>query len=183
MDKYNGININQYAKGGFRCVSPVPYDGVFEDAVKNFKFRNKRQYYFQLAEMMADSVNKEYFYDFDLVTYVPLHPKKLKFRGFNQSELLAKGVSENLEIPLVTTLRKTRNNLPQHKLKAPKREENVKGAYKIINKKLVEGKNILLVDDVVTTTNTLGECAKILDYNLAANVCCVTFAATVAKTT
>ena len=178
------IVYRKYATGGYPCVSAVAYDGVFAKAILKFKFEGKKQYSHQLATLIADAVKKEYSEEiFDYITYVPLHKVRLRSRGYNQSELLAKSLSEILGIPAIETLRKTRNNEPQHTMNAKKRSENVKGAYRVIDKNLVEGKNILLLDDIITTGNTLGECAKTLDKHLPRSINCVTFAISVIKTT
>ena len=184
IKEYNSITYKTYAKGGYPCVSPVPYDGVFAKAILNFKFNNKRHHAYRLAYVIAQAVTKEYDCNtFDMITYVPLHKRNQSQRGFNQSELIAKKLSDILKIPLVSTLRKTRFNQPQHKLKASKRGENVRGAYRIIDKNLVKDKRILIIDDIITTGHTLGECARILDMHAPASVSCATFAITVVKTT
>ncbi len=184
MEEYKDINYSTYASGGFPCVSAVAYDGVFSRAILKFKFDGKKQYAPQLAAMIAHAIKRNYSdVNFDFITYVPLHQKRFKSRGYNQSELLSKELSDFLEIPLLTVLKKTRNNQPQHKLNASKRKENVKGAYRAIDKTLIQNKTILLIDDIITTGSTLGECAEILDSNNAKAIYCATFAISVVKTT
>lgn len=93
---------------------------------------------------------------------VPLHKKRLKWRGFNQSELLAKIVAKKSDIKIDTTsLIKTRHNKPQINLGAIERRENVIDSYKW-NGERIDGKNIILIDDVLTTGSTLNECARVL---------------------
>jgi len=184
QSEFNGITYRKYAKGGYDCVSAVPYDGVFARGIKNFKFKNRRQYANQLASIIHNAIKCEYSdIRFDYITYVPLHPKKLSERGYNQSELLAKELSEFMNIPLVEALYKTRNNQPQHKLTAKKRSENVQGVYKLKDDIHLSGKTILLIDDIITTGNTLGECAKTLDACSPLKIYCATFAVSVVKTT
>ncbi|MBE6737620.1 MAG: ComF family protein [Ruminococcaceae bacterium] len=184
MEEYKGINYKNYAQGGYTCVSAVAYKGVFARAILKFKFSGRKQYSRQLATLMAEAVKKNYSdIDFDFITFVPLHQKRFKSRGYNQSELLAKELSALLNIPIVNSLKKTRNNLPQHELKASKRRENVKGAYRVTDKILVADKVILLIDDIITTGSTLGECAKTLVSANAREIYCAAFAISVVKTT
>jgi ComF family protein len=100
-----------------------------------------------------------------IIIPVPLHIKKLKWRGFNQAELIAQVVSSNADIKInCHDLIKIKHNGPQTKLKADKRRKNVHGAYRWVGKK-IKNKNIILIDDVITTGATLNECAKILKKN------------------
>lgn len=162
----------------------VPYDGIFASAVKSFKFYGMRQFDYPLAKVMAEAIFKELSKEeFDLITFVPLHKRNLSVRGYNQSELLALCLSQMLDVPAINTLNKTRYTKPQHKTKGKKRAENVKGAYKIVDKNLITGKRILLIDDIITTGSTLGECAKTLDAHAPCSIHCATFAITLSKTT
>jgi ComF family protein len=94
---------------------------------------------------------------------VPLHKKRYLSRGFNQSDLLVKKVSEFYKIPKADILARKRNTQSQIDLRKSERQENVKGAFEMINKdNLDKNKKIILIDDVVTTGSTLNECAKVL---------------------
>ena len=182
--KFNDITYHTFAKGGYPCTSAVPYNDIFAGAILKFKFAGKKQYSSQIALIIAEAIEKELSEKhFDVITFVPMHKKNLRKRGYNQCELLAKSLSEILGIPAVATLRKTRFTKPQHKLKAAKRSENVKGAFRIIDKNAVKDLDILLLDDIITTGNTLGECAKTLDKYSPRSIQCVTFAISVVKTT
>lgn len=185
LKNFPSITYRTNAKGGFPCVSAVPYKDSYAEAVKRFKFSNRRQYGYALAHTMAKAIATVYCNErFDLITYVPMHRLKEKERGYNQSRILAKKLSSILQIPVVTTLEKIRNNEPQHTVKTrAQREQNVKGAFKVIDKETVCGKNILLIDDIITTGFTLGECARVLDKCKTEKILCATFAVTVAKTT
>jgi ComF family protein len=94
---------------------------------------------------------------------VPLEIKRLKWRGFNQSEEIGKELTKFLKIPLVSdVLYKIKETPPQMKLAAEARIENIKGAFLVKNKERITGRKILLVDDVYTTGATMQECARVL---------------------
>jgi ComF family protein len=114
----------------------------------------------------------------DLIIPVPLHPKRLRWRGFNQAELLAKYLGENMtpgfSLPVLSdVLIRQKNTTTQMKIKNySERQKNMEGAFGINkeNNNLIRSKNILLVDDVATTGSTLFECARILKKSGAASV-------------
>jgi len=98
---------------------------------------------------------------FDVICPVPLHPVRLRERGFNQAEVLARAVSSGVGIGVVEGLERLRLTKPQTGLDPRARMENVRGAFAAHAEK-VAGKRILLIDDVWTTGATLVECAKVL---------------------
>jgi ComF family protein len=99
-----------------------------------------------------------------IVMPVPLHSKRLRWRGFNQSELIARPIAAGLNGEFLgDILVRTKNVLPQTQFKGSERSRNIQGCFDYIgDKKLVNGKIIILVDDVVTTGATMNECAKVL---------------------
>jgi len=101
--------------------------------------------------------------DVDAIVPVPLHPVREKERGFNQSQVLAKRLSEIKKIQLLDKrLVKVKNIPPQTSLQANERARNVRGAFKVKRPETVKDKVILLVDDVYTTGSTLRECSLAL---------------------
>lgn len=164
-----------YAIGGYKCVSPFRYTDIFKKAVINFKFYGKASMAKELSFPMATAIKNIYAdKNIDIVTCVPSHKSTLKKRGYNQAQRLAIECAERLGITYKDTLLKTKKNLPQHSISSAKRGDNVKGVYKICNKDLVQGKTILIIDDIITTGNTLGECSKILIKNGCKEVLCAT---------
>jgi ComF family protein len=105
-----------------------------------------------------------------VIVPVPMHIKKKKRRGFNQSEEIAKLISESTGIKLSTNLIKTKETRSQMELNRNERIENIKNCFEIKNKIDIENKTILLFDDVYTTGTTMDECAKILKENGAKEV-------------
>ncbi|MBI2967961.1 MAG: ComF family protein [Bacteroidetes bacterium] len=91
---------------------------------------------------------------------VPLHPKKLKIRGFNQSEVISEGIAKGMNLPLETgSIIRTTASETQTRKSRFKRWENVKSIFKVPHPSAIAGKHILLVDDVATTGATLEACA------------------------
>ena len=167
-----------YAKGGYPCVAPFSYIDVFSDAVKNFKFHNRTDFAEKLSIQISAAVT-EAFGDiqFDCVTCVPMHKNQLKIRGYNQSRILAENVSKLLNIPYDDLLTKHKENEPQHSLKGTEKRDNVKGVYKAANTDKIKGYNILVIDDVITSGHTLGECCKVLKKAGAKKIYCAALCA------
>ena len=94
---------------------------------------------------------------------VPISRKRLKSRGYNQSELIAKEIAYNSNLILETgCLYKVKNIVEQSKLNKEERLKNIQGVYELVNKEKLYKKKILLVDDIFTTGSTVNECAKVL---------------------
>ena len=107
--------------------------------------------------------NAESIWENSVLMPVPLEKSKLKSRGYNQSEELARELSKILQVPLFSeNLAKIKKTAPQMELSAKERAENLKGAFSIKNPAEIAGKKIFLIDDVYTTGSTLQECANVL---------------------
>lgn len=101
--------------------------------------------------------------EIDLLVPVPLHPRRLRERGFNQSEYICRGIQDITKIPIDTAhLSRLRNNPQQSRSMLNQRDENVKDLFTIAYPEEWKGKHILLVDDVITSGATLFECMKLL---------------------
>ena len=114
---------------------------------------------------------------FDFITAVPMHEHDRRERGYNQSVLLAKALSERLGLPYLDTLKKTKRTKKQHRLTYSERKTNLSGAFALIDREAVRGRRILLVDDIITSGCTLGTCAKALNKGRPALICCAAVAA------
>jgi len=158
-----------------KIICSAKYEGVCKNLIIEFKFRASRTIAHTLAQIMADDLIK-YSGTFapDLIVPVPLHPGRKQERGFNQSELLSKNISKTLNIPCEKSfLKRTRNTPSQKALGKGERIKNVEGAFKSQN---AAGRNILLIDDVLTTGATMFECAKTLKQAGAKKVLAIAFA-------
>lgn len=169
-------SIHRYAIGGYPCVAPFPYCGVYAEAVKNFKFRDYLRYAKPMAIAMTFAINELDISAFDAVTCVPSHKSAKRERGYNQAELLAGECARLLHLPYLETLEKIRNNNKQHTiLDYNERVKNVQGVYRVIEKEAIADKRLLIIDDIITTGNTLGECCRVLKQNGCAGICCAAF--------
>ncbi len=143
-----------------------PYEGKILEAISRFKFGGVARLAIPLGALLAEYTAPEFpSSSVDLVIPVPLHPRRLRERGFNQSLLLARQVSRRRSIPLnFTALRRTRQTHPQTQLSGPERRKNVRGAFAVGEPATVADRKILLIDDVFTTGATIQECtATLLD--------------------
>lgn len=115
------------------------------------------------ARAVTDMAASGFFDGIDAVTAVPLHRSKLAHRGYNQSEYLARGITDSLHIPYVEALKAVRPHATQTRKGALERWRNIQGNYALTdNASQLAGKHILLVDDVITTGSTLTACATLL---------------------
>lgn len=141
------------------------YEGIVKDVILLYKYRGLEGLSRYLADYMEQALGSEedLWLDVDAIVPVPLHPVREKERGFNQSQVLAKRLSEIKKIQLLDKrLVKVKNIPPQTSLQANERARNVRGAFKVKRPETVKDKVILLVDDVYTTGSTLRECSLAL---------------------
>ena len=157
-----------------KAISAGPYEGVLAEAIKLFKYKKKIHIGRALVEHSPLLQRGD---RGDFVIPVPLHPKRLREREFNQSAIIASELGKRLEIPvLLDILIRFRHTRPQVELDMKERGENVVGAFTVQNGEVIADKDILLVDDVYTTGSTINECAKVLKKNDAGKVNVVTIA-------
>ncbi len=144
---------------------PTLYEGVMKKIIHIFKYERKRGVIRGIKKIMETYFSQNHF-PFSLphlVVPIPLYRKKLKERGFNQAELLARIIAEYFNIELSkNNLKKIKPTKSQTKLSASERIKNMKGAFVVKNKEEFCGKSILLVDDIYTTGATVKEAAEIL---------------------
>lgn len=173
-------HITPHGETCFSCCSKHALDGLFvgypyevpliHKTLHAFKYQSIESLSFPLGTLLMRAVKSTDIALPDLVLPVPLHPWRLRYRGFNQSELLGKSLADtllpNISIPFETVaLIRTRFTLPQQKMPGIEaRKHNIKNAFIVptSSRKHIKGKSVWLVDDVATTGSTLEACAKAL---------------------
>ena len=155
------------------------YSGIIKEALIKYKFFEKSSYFRAFAKLLTAKLNKMVITEaFDLIISIPLHKSKEKSRGYNQSELISKVISKEINIPVKSALlSRVKNTQAQSLLTGKVRLSNVVGAFKVNDLSALKGKNILLIDDILTTGNTINECCKVLKGSGANRV----FAAVIAS--
>jgi ComF family protein len=145
-------------------------ESILQQVIHNIKYNKHFNSAITLGKMFAEK-HRDLLeqWAIDLIIPIPLHHLKKAERGFNQSDFFAKGIAKESQIKLSTDavkrIRYTESQTGFHKVE---RAENMANAFKVKKEKLIEGKNILLVDDVITTGATIRECGKAL-INSGAN--------------
>ncbi len=132
----------------------------FQHLLHELKYRNNKKVGFIMGKYAAiDLLETEDFKSIDTIVPVPLHPKRLQKRGYNQSEWIAMGLSEVLKKPINSiNLIRTKENTTQTNKSVFERYKNTQGIFQQINTNLFKNQHILLVDDVLTTGATLEAC-------------------------
>lgn len=154
------------------------YEGNVRRSILHFKFYGARNKAISYGALLAPVVREELPEGFDLLTWVPVSPWRKFTRGYDQAELLARALGRELGMEPAALLKKIRNNRRQSGIRGEaQRRANVLGAYRVLSPDAIAGKRILLVDDVLTTGATAGECARMLRIADAAKVHCAAIAA------
>ena len=149
------------------CRSALRYSGPIERVVKRFKYKRIPTLSEPLSRFMTGYLEERaelftVYREADMVVPVPLHWMRRLRRGFNQSELLAAPVAAALHLPMVRAIRRIKNNIPQSRLGLKDRRENVKGIFTPHPRVSIQGRRIVLIDDVMTSGSTVAECAAVL---------------------
>ncbi len=145
--------------------SPYLYEGLVKDSIYNFKYYNKPYFYKLFGNILLSYMNDNEYKDFDYIASVPLHKSKMRTRGYNQAELLAKYIGNHLLIPYVDALKRTKKTTKQSQQSKEDRRKNLKGAFVMkspLKYNYIKNSSVLLVDDVYTTGSTADECSKAL---------------------
>lgn len=157
-----------------KAVSPIVYEGGGTVLIAKFKNGNGylKEYF---ADLIAEKLDE--FPQIDCIVYVPMTDKSVYARGYNQAELLAKSLSVRTGLPFVkNALIKIKDTPAQKLLTRKERENNLKGCFKVEKRSDIKGKNVLLVDDVLTTGATSEIVCKVLLDAGAKNVYLATVA-------
>ncbi|MDP8219649.1 MAG: ComF family protein [Candidatus Theseobacter exili] len=152
------------------CFASGHYDDGLRKLIGRFKYGKKRYLAAAIGKRMVQSGKNLLNDNTDIITYVPIHWHKRWKRGFNQSEELAQVVSKEYNIQLKELLSRIKRRHGQVSLGRDDRKRNVEDIFEVVDKELVKGKSIMLVDDVITTGSTVNACAKTLIKSGAVNV-------------
>lgn len=146
------------------------YEGIIREKIINYKF-NDMAY---LRDTFVNFVIKNekicgFLKKYDIIIPVPIHRKRMKKRGYNQSELIARNIARSTGLEFVAdALTKVKNNIAQSTLNREDRQNNVRDVYGIKNIEKIKNKRVVLIDDIYTTGSTVNECSRILK-NAGAN--------------
>lgn len=161
LKKKPGLFLSCYCDA---VVCVCEYSGIIKDLLIKYKFFKKPNYYRAIAGLIAgklkEMTNSK---KFDIIISVPLFHLKEKTRGYNQSYLISKALSKKFDIPEESyLLSRIKDTGSQSLLLKKERGINIKGAFRANHPEKVNGKTILLVDDILTTGSTIDECCKVL---------------------
>jgi ComF family protein len=157
-----------------RIRSYGPFDGWLREAILQFKYEAEWGRAEHLSPLLSSLVAD--LGDVEALVPVPLHPARLRQRGFNQSYLLAKHLGSLMKVPVEEPLVRTRRTQAQARLKGIDRAANVADAFAVPVAEQVKDRVIVLIDDVVTTGSTLAACATVLRTAGAGSISAVTVA-------
>lgn len=147
------------------------YDDVMKRSIANFKYHNKKEnaayYISEILKHYGDRIRRLHP---DAIVPVPIHISKYMERGYNQADILARGIGKELQLPVLSDLLlRTKKTLPQKKLNDKERLRNLMKAFQLNEKRASTYPNklsrILLVDDIYTTGSTLEACTNVLKSN------------------
>lgn len=174
LNNISKIKIDRYTNKYFKKHLYIfKYEGIIKERLIKYKFNEKNYIYKAFVKFMLKNKKIcDFLKNYDIIIPVPIHTKRRMERGYNQSALIAKEISKEIQKIdyLEDVLIKKINNKPQSTKNKSERKNNVIGAYYMKNKEKINNKKILLLDDIYTTGNTVNECCKILQ---SANPKCI----------
>ena len=148
-----------------KAISCIEYSDISKSMILGFKYKNKTYMAKYISNIMKEKLDLENI-KFDYITFVPLHKKRMRKRGFNQSEKIAKELGKMIDIPILDCIYRKSNTNRLYNLNRKERKIELKNAFLVKeNINYANGKNILLIDDIFTTGSTVNEISKILKLN------------------
>lgn len=172
--------INNYSDKNFtRHLYLFRYDGIIRDKIIQYKFQDKAY----LSELFVNFITKNkkvcgFFKNYDIIIPVPISKNRKKERGYNQTAIIARKIANEIENLTFeqNVIKKIKDIVPQSTLNVEERVHNVKNAYIVVNSEKIQGKRLVLLDDVFTTGSTVNECSRVLKEYGAMNIDVVTIA-------
>ena len=144
-----------------KSIIPLEYIFPTTELIKQLKYNDKLLFSEILSQIILDKIKQENKPLPEIIIPVPLHPFRLMKRGFNQSALIAKNISKELDIPIdLKSCRRIRNTLQQTGFNKSQRKKNIRNAFSVSSK--FSAKHVAILDDVVTTGSTVNELARVL---------------------
>lgn len=167
LETHNNIEDRLWGRFPFERIASFCFyikGGMLPPLIHNLKYNNGKNVGILLGKIYGkDLLDSDFVNTIDFIVPVPLHPDKEKLRGYNQSEMIAKGLSQSMGIPLSNdNLQRTISNPTQTDRGKTQRWENVKGIFELKEPSKYSGRHILLVDDVITTGSTIEACVSAL---------------------
>lgn len=148
-----------------KAISCIEYSDISKSMILGFKYKNKTYMAKYISNIMKEKLDLENI-KFDYITFVPLHKKRMRKRGFNQSEKIAKELGKMIDIPILDCIYRKSNTNRLYNLNRIERKIELKNAFLVKeNINYANGKNILLIDDIFTTGSTVNEISKLLKLN------------------
>ncbi|MGB3616674.1 MAG: ComF family protein [Catalinimonas sp.] len=138
-------------------------EGRVQHLMHQYKYKGRREIGTELGRWYGDVLREGKAATGDVMVPVPLHPTRERTRGYNQSEVFGRAVSEALSVPLLTdVLLRTQNRSSQTRRGRLERWQNAEATYEVRNAAAIEGRHVVLIDDIITTGATLEACAQVL---------------------
>lgn len=146
-----------------QALSVFEYTASVQRLIYRFKYSGEQYLSHVLGGFLANRLKEQQDWDYNALVAVPLHRKRQRERGFNQSALLASEVSMRMDVPVLRdVLVRTKETAVQAGLGRQERFANLRQAFVVNDKAVIEGKRVVLVDDIFTTGSTVNECSRIL---------------------
>ena len=162
--EFNKKFLDQKIISGFTSLYLFEKDKELQHLIHSLKYNGKFLTGSFLGEVLGKKIKNELLsWNLNLILPIPLHQLKKAERGYNQSFYISRGLSKEINIPVGSGIIKRRKyTQSQTTMNLLERQKNMEEAFKVKNKKKITGKNILLIDDVITTGATISECGKVL---------------------
>lgn len=151
------------------------YGGIVKTLILKFKYESDFTAGYLLSKLLVEMIEENKIYA-DVICYVPMTKKSEKKRGFNQCEVIARHIGYHINIPVSDCIKKIKNTKEQKTLTKEERVKNLKGAFKVIRVKDIKNKDVILIDDVMTTGATINECKDVLKKSGANKITVLTIA-------